>query len=80
MYWLLTGDGCGFPGSHAVDSNGPNGSGFDMGRRQLREKYGETAHDRNQVLWGNTRNFLQCDGDLAGSNGYGLRLEINNGH
>jgi hypothetical protein len=54
---------------HAVDSNGSNGSGFDQGRRRLNYLMG-FGHSTTTNYWGNTRNFKQCDGDWAGSNGY----------
>lgn len=60
--------GC-FPAGHAVDSNGANGSGFDRGRRNLRRKFKNHGHHTSGGNWGNTRNFKQCDGDWAGSNG-----------
>lgn len=54
---------------HAVDSNGSNGSGFDQGRRRLNYLM-SFGHYTTSNYWGNTRNFKQCDGDWAGSNGY----------
>jgi hypothetical protein len=69
---------CGAPtgGGHAVDSNGDNGSGFDQGRRTLRHKFDEAGHSTDNDYWGNTRNFEQCDGDLAGSDGTGAVISI----
>lgn len=73
--WAATGDAhhedfvltCG----HAVDANGPGGSGFDQGRNELREAMAAAGHAVSTGnWWGNTQNFKQCDGDLAGSNGY----------
>jgi hypothetical protein len=73
--WTATGDAhhedlvltCG----HAVDSNGPGGSGFDQGRNELRAAMAAAGHAiTTGNWWGNTQNFKQCDGDLAGSNGY----------
>lgn len=56
---------------HAVDSNGPEGSGFDQGRNELRSRFASAGHAISTGnWWGNTQNFKQCDGDLAGSNGY----------
>jgi hypothetical protein len=56
---------------HAVDSNGPEGSGFDQGRNELRSRFAGAGHAISTGnWWGNTQNFKQCDGDLAGSNGY----------
>lgn len=58
---------------HAVDKGTareptPNGSGFDQGRRELENSF--TGHYNYAVYVGNTREFLQCDGDFAGSDGY----------
>jgi len=73
--WTATGDAhhedlvliCG----HAVDANGPEGSGFDQGRNELRARMAAAGHGISTGnWWGNTQNFKQCDGDLAGSNGY----------
>jgi hypothetical protein len=55
---------------HAVDSNGPGGSGFDQGRRQLRTLLENAGHSWYSRWWGNTQNFKQCDGDYAASDGY----------
>jgi len=57
-------------GQHAVDSNGPTGSGFDWGRRELMRKFRDAGHYTTYNWWGNTDNFPQCDGDWAGSDGY----------
>lgn len=57
------------PCGHAVDSNGPNGSGFDWGRRQLRILFQAGGHQWEGYWWGNTQNFRQCDGDWARSDG-----------
>jgi len=69
------------PCGHAVDSNGPTGSGFDWGRREVSERMFEGGHvaQINQY-WGNTANFKQCDGDWAGSNGTGVRIPLNHAH
>jgi hypothetical protein len=60
-----------FTGGHAVDSNSedPSGSGFDQGRTELAYLMGFYGHTYYYTWWGNTQNFLQCDGDLAGSDG-----------
>jgi hypothetical protein len=71
--WTATGDAhhedlvvtCG----HAVDANGPNGSGFDQGRAQLSNAMSLGGHSYYYSWWGNTQNFKQCDGDYAGSDG-----------
>ena len=57
---------------HAVDKNGAEGSGFDQGRRRLARLMAESIfHDESGLrYWGNDRDFKQCDGDWAGSNGY----------
>jgi hypothetical protein len=55
---------------HAVDANGPSGSGFDQGRRQLRILMENGGHGWYSEFWGNTQNFQQCDGDYASSDGY----------
>jgi hypothetical protein len=81
--WTTTGDahhedlvfgfsGCwdnGGWGGHAVDANGPNGSGFDQGRRELRTRIEAGGHSWFSQQWGNTQNFQQCDGDWARSDG-----------
>ena len=73
--WTATGDAhhedLVFPCGHAVDSNGTEGSGFDQGRNELRSRFASSGHVVSSGnWWGNTQNFKQCDGDLAGSNGY----------
>jgi hypothetical protein len=69
-----------WPGNHAVDSNGSNGSGFDQGRRQMRmafrDGYDAGNHWWFSRYWGNTRNFKQCDGDYAGSDGYTVYIRL----
>ena len=61
---------------HSVDSNGPEGSGFDQGRKQLARRF--FAHGRPVIeeKWGNSEDFPQCDGDWAGSNGLGAAVTI----
>jgi hypothetical protein len=61
---------------HAVDKNGDQGSGFDMGRRRLRAHFQNAGHKWGRVFWGNTRNFKQCDGDYAGSDGWVVSVRI----
>lgn len=68
------------PPSHAVDKNGSNGSGFDQGRRELRTKLEAGGHAWESHYWGNTRNFQQCDGDYAGSDGYTVFVQITHRH
>jgi hypothetical protein len=66
-------------GSHAVDKGGVNqalSSGFDQGRHELRGWLGR-RHAWESENWGNTAEFEQCDGDMAGSDGYGVIIWIN---
>ena len=65
---------------HAVDSNGASGSGFDQGRRELRQRLEAGGHGWQSRYWGNTRNFRQCDGDYAGSDGYTVFARIGHPH
>lgn len=66
---------------HAVDSNGPTGSGFDWGRRKLSQEMFDGGHTGQQnEYWGNTANFKQCDNDYAGSSGTGVLIPNNHGH
>jgi hypothetical protein len=58
------------PCGHAVDSNGPSGSGFDQGRDELRLRFEAAGHSTSRAWWGNTRSFKQCDGDYASSDGW----------
>ncbi len=53
---------------HAVDATQGGWSGFDMGRRAVYEAM-IGSHEYDYVNYGNTRQFRQCDGDDAGSNG-----------
>ena len=55
---------------HAVDSNGPGGSGFDQGRDELERRFVAAGHGASRVWWGNTQSFKQCDGDYAASDGW----------
>lgn len=62
---------------HAVDKNGSNGSGFDQGRRQLRQRFTDYSDPHlwwDVVDWVNTHDFKQCDGDYAGSDGRVVRM------
>lgn len=65
---------------HAVDSNGPTGSGFDWGRRELVDKFQNGGHTAEGKWWGNTQNFKQCDDDWAGSDGVGVVIGNNHRH
>ena len=63
-------------GGHAVDANGSNGSGFDQGRRALRIAFENAGHGWSSKFWDNKRNFKQCDGDYAGSDGYTVYVSL----
>jgi hypothetical protein len=64
-------------GGHAVDKNGPEGSGFDQGRRKLRLAFDADAeHPWYSKFWANQRNFKQCDGEYAGSDGYTVYIKL----
>jgi hypothetical protein len=65
------------PPSHAVDKNGSQGSGFDQGRHELKQAFIAGNHNVTSEYWGNTANFHQCDGDWAGSDGWGIRVPVN---
>ncbi|MGH3137234.1 MAG: hypothetical protein ACRDPV_12180 [Gaiellaceae bacterium] len=58
------------PCGHAVDSNGPGGSGFDQGRDELERRFVAAGHVSSRMWWGNTQSFKQCDGDYAASDGW----------
>jgi hypothetical protein len=59
-----------FPCGHAVDANGPAGSGFDQGRDELVARLAAAGHGSFRTWWGNTQSFRQCDGDYAASDGW----------
>jgi hypothetical protein len=67
---------------HAVKpASGGTPSGFDTGREQVYTKFGGLAgladHTGPATLnWGNTKNFLQCDGAYAASNGKVYSIKI----
>jgi hypothetical protein len=61
-----------FPCGHAVDANGPGGSGFDQGRDALEAAFVAAGHETSRAWWGNTQSFKQCDGDYAASDGWAL--------
>jgi hypothetical protein len=57
---------------HAVDKGGASSgvsSGFDQGRRAIYDALSGIHTYAGTAYWGNTREFKQCDGDYAGSNG-----------
>lgn len=64
------------PCGHAVDSDGPEGSGFDQGRDELERRFAEAGHRTWREWWGNTLSFKQCDGDYASSDGWTLFVEL----
>jgi hypothetical protein len=64
------------PCGHAVDSDGPGGSGFDQGRDELGARFAGAGHATYELWWGNTQSFEQCDGDYAGSDGWTLFVEL----
>jgi hypothetical protein len=68
-------------GGHAVDKNGDTGSGFDQGRKRIRAYFdGDPGHPWYSKYWGNDRNFKQCDGDYAGSDGYTVFIKLPHDH
>ena len=64
------------PCGHAVDANGPEGSGFDQGRDELAERFSSAGHETSRVWWGNTQSFKQCDGDYAASDGWTVFIAL----
>jgi hypothetical protein len=81
--WTATGDAhredlvvFPWPCGHAVDSNGPGGSGFDQGRDEVRDRFAAAGHAWYVEWWGNTQSFKQCDGDFAGSDGWTLFVQL----
>jgi hypothetical protein len=64
------------PCGHAVDSNGPGGSGFDQGRDELARRFASAGHRTERVWWGNTESFKQCDGDYAASDGWVVLIDL----
>jgi hypothetical protein len=65
-----------WPCGHAVDADGPGGSGFDRGRDELRARFAAAGHASEKRWWGNTQSFKQCDGDYAGSDGWTVWIEL----
>ena len=81
--WTTTGDAhhedlvvFPIPCGHAVDSNGPSGSGFDQGRDELEARFAGAGHSSSRSWWGNTQSFKQCDGDYAASDGWTVYIEL----
>jgi hypothetical protein len=64
------------PCGHAVDSDGPGGSGFDQGRDELAARFASAGHSSQREWWGNTQSFKQCDGDYAASDGWTAFIEL----
>ncbi len=64
------------PCGHAVDSNGPGGSGFDQGRDELERRFAVAGHAPSRTWWGNTQSFKQCDGDYAASDGWTVFIPL----
>jgi hypothetical protein len=64
------------PCGHAVDANGPGGSGFDQGRDELDRRFRDAGHSTVRAWWGNTQSFKQCDGDYASSDGWTLFIRL----
>lgn len=64
------------PCGHAVDANGPGGSGFDQGRDELETRFRGAGHATARVWWGNTQSFKQCDGDYASSDGWTVFIRL----
>jgi hypothetical protein len=64
------------PCGHAVDSNGPGGSGFDQGRDEFERRFTAAGHTAARVWWGNTQSFKQCDGDYAASDGWAALISL----
>lgn len=44
-------------------------SGYDIARRRLHESMAAGNHTSFSAYWGNTQPFVQCNGDIASSNG-----------
>lgn len=75
----------GFLGNHAVDKGGVETqggiySGFSWGRDHIFDGFFAAGHVVEVVYWGNTQEFPQCDGDLAGSDGFVYYIKISHGH
>ena len=64
------------PCGHAVDANGPGGSGFDQARDELVRQFTSAGHPSYRVWWGNTQSFKQCDGDYAASDGWTAFIQL----
>jgi hypothetical protein len=64
------------------DPDGAYGSGFDRGRETVYNAFGGAAgipgHTGSSTYWGNSVNFTQCDGSVAGSDGTVYWINIPN--
>lgn len=77
---FVVGNGCGIPGSHAVDADGPQGSGFDQGRQRLGQYLGDAGFVLGEIdWWQNIQSFRQCDGDNARSDGFVFWYRLGSG-
>lgn len=65
-------------GKHYVHRSTGRGSGFDRGRERFASDIaGSSAIRRtSRVEWGNTVTTKQCNGQLAGSNGYVVYVKV----
>ena len=54
---------------HVVRKTVNGVSGFDIARRRLHEAMAAGDHASFYQYWGNTQPFVQCNGDIASSNG-----------
>jgi hypothetical protein len=50
---------------HAVDSNGPEGSGFEQGKARMVNLFSDTQI--SSMFVGNSQSVKQCDDDMAGN-------------
>jgi hypothetical protein len=80
--WRISHSGCvgaTHVGNHAIDQGGVHQeteSGFDRAREELRRGFENDGFAALTENWGNTHEFEQCDGGLAGSNGSGTIIFI----
>jgi hypothetical protein len=67
-------------GNHAIFPGGENqpagDSGFDEGREALRRAFESHEFKVRPEPWGNTEEFHQCNGWMAGSNGTGTIITV----
>lgn len=67
-------------GHAVVEYSGTSVSGFDLGRRVLRESFRRAGHKVDNVYWGNTKRMPQCNGRRTSSNGTVAVIRINHYH